>query len=43
MVPAWLEPKWVVMHRDEDMIAQLIDVAQRFITDYNNYKEMQNG
>jgi hypothetical protein len=42
-VPAWMEPKHVIMERDEDMIAQLIDVAQRFITDYNNYKEMQNG
>lgn len=40
---AWLEPKHIIMERDEDMIAQLIDVAQRFITDYNNYKEMQNG
>lgn len=42
-VPAWLEPKHIIIERDEDMIAQLIDVAQRFITDYNNYKEMQNG
>jgi hypothetical protein len=25
------------------MIADLIEVAQRFITDFNNYKEMQNG
>ena len=40
-VPAWLEPKWVVMHRDEDMIADLKDVANRFITDFNNYKEME--
>jgi hypothetical protein len=42
-VPAWLEPKHVVINRDEDMIGDLIDVAKRFITDYNNYKEMQNG
>jgi hypothetical protein len=42
-VPAWLEPKWVVILRDEEMIEQLIDVAQRFITDFNNYKEMHNG
>jgi len=42
-VPAWLEPKWVVIFRDEEMIEQLIEVAQRFITDFNNYKEMQNG
>jgi len=40
-VPAWLEPKWVVMHRDEAMIADLKDVANRFITDFNNYKEME--
>lgn len=40
-VPAWLEPKWVVMHRDEDMIADLKDVANRFIIDFNNYKEME--
>jgi hypothetical protein len=40
-VPAWLEPKHIIIERDEVMIAQLIDVAQRFITDYNNYKEVQ--
>ena len=40
-VPAWLEPKWVVMHRDEDMIANLKEVANRFITDFNNYNEMR--
>jgi hypothetical protein len=39
-VPAWLEPKHVVMDRDEDMIADLIETANRFITDYNNHKEM---
>lgn len=39
-VPAWLEPKHVVMERDEAMIADLKEVANRFITDYNNYKEM---
>lgn len=43
LTPAWLEPKHIIVERDEEMIAQLIDVAQRFITDYNNYKEMQNG
>lgn len=42
-VPAWLEPKWVVIFRDDDMIEQLIEVAQRFMTDFTNYKEMQNG
>ena len=41
MVPSWLEPKWVIMNRDEKMIFELIDVAQRFITDYNNYKEIE--
>lgn len=41
LTPAWLEPKHIIMERDEEMIAQLIDVAQRFITDYNNYKEVQ--
>jgi putative phage-type endonuclease len=40
---AWLEPKHIIIERDETMIAELIDVAQRFITDFNNYKEMQNG
>lgn len=40
-VPAWLEPKHVVMERDEEMIAELKEVANRFITDYNNYKEME--
>jgi len=42
-VPAWMEPKHIIMERDEVMIADLIEVAQRFITDFNNYKEMQNG
>jgi hypothetical protein len=42
-VPAWMEPNHVIMERDEVMIADLIEVAQRFITDFNNYKEMQNG
>jgi hypothetical protein len=42
-VPAWLEPKWVVIFRDDEMIEQLIEVAQRFMTDFTNYKEMQNG
>jgi hypothetical protein len=38
-----MEPKHIIMERDEAMIADLIEVAQRFITDFNNYKEMQNG
>ena len=38
---AWLEPKHIVIDRDEDMIADLIEVANRFITDFNNYKEME--
>lgn len=45
-VPAWLEPKHIIIERDEEMIKELIDVAQRFITDYNNYieaKEQFNG
>ena len=42
-VPAWMEPKHIIIDRDDDMIADLIDVAQRFITDYNNYKEMENN
>jgi len=42
-IPAWMEPKWIIIERDEDMIANLIEVAQRFITDFNNYKEMENG
>ena len=42
-VPAWMEPKHIIIERDEDMIADLIEVANRFITDYSNYKELQNG
>jgi hypothetical protein len=42
-VPAWMEPKHIMMERDQTMIEELIEVAQRFITDFNNYKEMQNG
>ena len=40
-VPAWLEPKHIIIERDEDMIADLIEVANRFITDFSNYKEME--
>jgi predicted phage-related endonuclease len=40
--PAWLEPKVVIIDRDEDMIADLIDVAHRFVTDFNNYKELEH-
>lgn len=40
-VPAWMEPKHIIIERDEQMIAELINVAQRFATDYNNYKEAQ--
>jgi putative phage-type endonuclease len=40
--PAWLEPKIVIIDRDEDMIKDLIDVAQRFVTDFNNYKELEH-
>jgi hypothetical protein len=29
------------MERDQAMIEELIEVAQRFITDFNNYKEVQ--
>ena len=42
-VPAWLEPKHIIIERDQVMIEQLIEVAQRFMTDFTNYKEMQNG
>jgi putative phage-type endonuclease len=41
LTAAWLEPKHIIMERDEVMIADLIEVAQRFITDFNNYKEVQ--
>jgi hypothetical protein len=40
-VPAWMEPKHTIIERDEDMIADLKEVANRFITDYNNYIEMR--
>lgn len=40
--PAWLEPKVIIMDRDEDMIRDLIDVAHRFVTDFNNYKELEH-
>lgn len=39
--PAWLEPKHIIIERDEDMIRDLIDVAHRFVTDFNNYKELE--
>lgn len=39
--PAWMEPKHIIIDRDENMIAELKDVATRFITDYNNYTEMR--
>ena len=38
---AWLEPKHTIIERDENMIADLKEVANRFITDYNNYIEMR--
>jgi len=40
-VPAWMEPKHTIIERDEPMIADLKEVANRFITDYNNYIEMR--
>jgi len=40
-VPAWMEPKHVIMRRDEAMIADLKEVARRFFEDYNNYREME--
>jgi hypothetical protein len=40
-VPAWMEPKHIIIERDEDMIRDLIDVAHRFVTDFNNYKEIE--
>lgn len=39
--PAWLEPKVIIIDRDEDMIRDLIEVAHRFVTDFNNYKEIE--
>jgi hypothetical protein len=41
-VPAWMEPKHFIIQRDDEMIADLIEVAQRFVTDFNNYKELEN-
>jgi putative phage-type endonuclease len=41
LTAAWLEPKHIIMERDQTMIEELIEVAQRFITDFNNYKEVQ--
>ena len=40
-VPAWLEPKHIIIERNEEMIADLIDVAHRFVEDYNNHKEWE--
>jgi hypothetical protein len=40
-VPAWIEPKIMIIERDEDMIRELILVAKRFATDYNHYKEAE--
>ena len=40
-VPAWMEPKHMIIERDEDMIRDLIEVAHRFVTDFNNYKEIE--
>lgn len=39
--PGWIEPKFVEIERDDDLIADLIDVAHRFVNDYNNYLEMK--
>jgi hypothetical protein len=36
-----MEPKHTIIERDEAMIADLKEVANRFITDYNNYIEMR--
>jgi hypothetical protein len=41
-VPAWMEPKHFIIERDDDMIAELIEVSHRFVTDFNNYKELEN-
>jgi hypothetical protein len=40
-VPAWMQPKHFIIQPDEDMIADLIEVAHRFVTDFNNYKELE--
>lgn len=39
--PGWIEPKFVEIERDDDLIAELIDVAHRFVGHYNNYIEMK--
>jgi len=35
MVPAWFEPKTLVIERDEDMIQKLIEVADRLYVAVN--------
>lgn len=40
-VPAWMEPKHIIIQRDDFMIDSLVQVAKQFATDYNNYKEAQ--
>ena len=40
-VPAWLEPKHIIIERNEDMIGDLIAVAEQFVTDFNHYKEAE--
>jgi hypothetical protein len=40
-VPAWLDPKILIIQRDDFMIDELVKVAERFATDYNHYKEAE--
>jgi hypothetical protein len=40
-VPAWLEPKILIIQRDDFMIDELVTVAKRFARDFNNYKEAE--
>lgn len=42
-VPAWLEPKHIIIDRDDNMIDDLVEVANRFMSDYSNYKEWEHG
>jgi hypothetical protein len=35
-VPAWFQPEWVVMERDEEMIASLVKVADDLWERVNN-------
>jgi hypothetical protein len=40
-LPAWLEPKYIFINRDDFMIDELVTVAKRFARDFNHYKEAE--